>query len=164
MEQHEQVDRQPRRITFDDVREAVDQLGGNPNRTNAMAVRKVLGSGGFNTIQKHLETLRGNSPTSKVNKRQETGLETPSALFNEIWTQALTEARSEQEKTLGAALKRIDELEGILHKLQEERNEAVKRAESAEITLETERRVMTGERVLLDYLTQKLKIMIHHSE
>jgi hypothetical protein len=44
------------RVTIDDVRAALD--GTDPNATNAGKVRALLGRGSFETIQKHLGTLR----------------------------------------------------------------------------------------------------------
>jgi len=44
------------RVTIDDVRTAIE--GTDPNQTNAAKVRALLGRGSFETIQKHLNTLR----------------------------------------------------------------------------------------------------------
>ena len=45
------------RVTIDDVRTALE--GTDPNQTNASKVRALLGGrGSFETIQKHLGTLR----------------------------------------------------------------------------------------------------------
>lgn len=44
------------RVTIDDVRTAIE--GTDPNQTNASKVRALLGRGSFETIQKHLGTLR----------------------------------------------------------------------------------------------------------
>lgn len=52
------------RVTIDDVRTALGDT--NPNQTNASKIRALLGRGSFETIQKHLSTLRQELATAAL--------------------------------------------------------------------------------------------------
>ncbi|AEK59809.1 conserved hypothetical protein (plasmid) [Acidithiobacillus caldus SM-1] len=68
------------RVTLEDVRGAVEQLGGDPSRTNAAKVREVLGRGGYTTIQKHLEALRVEQERRRPRKGQKRAQRRPRSL------------------------------------------------------------------------------------
>ena len=177
MDKYEQTDGQTKRITINDVRRAIEQLGGDPGKTNAMAVRKVLGSGGFNTIQKHLETLRTERSCTDTTEFPETAPEAPKNLMNGVWSAAWAEASKRHGKELGNALAKADDLERrlqaslhdmddlseTLDRLQTERYEAIERAETAERALEIERQVITAQKITLDELMEQVKLMIRSS-
>lgn len=157
-------------------RESVNgwQLGGDPKRTNAMAVRKVVGSGGFNTIQKHLETLRAEQASPKSEKGQETPPYAPEETIQGNWAAEWSEASRAQGKAISDALQRIAELEDRLSiavkdlkdateemdQLRTDREEAVARAKAAEHALEIEQQVMAGERAALDNLMDRMQRMM----
>lgn len=178
MDRYESMDKQPKRININDVRDAVEQLGGNPGCTNAMAVRKVLGSGGFNTIQKHLETLRKERKNTETEKYTETAPKDPEELIQEMWSAAFEEAARRQGTALTDALRRAEELNAelqtslndkivlveALDRVQAERDEAIKRADTAEHALEIERKVIVAEKVTLGALIEQVKLMIRSSD
>ena len=162
------------RVTLEDVRAAVEQLGGDPARTNAAKVREVLGRGGFGTIQKHLERLRAEQAEPEAEEGPETAPEAPRELVQGIWAAAWAEAARRHGKALTDALQKvadlegrlgvaIDDLEGLakrLDQLEAERDEAVARAEAAEKTLEDERWVMLGERAAVKGMMERLRSML----
>lgn len=83
------------RVTIDDVRTALGDV--NPNTTNASKVRSLLGRGSFETIQKHLETLRAErAPTApaQAGATPAAPAETLAAIWSAAW-------QSAQVQTLG---------------------------------------------------------------
>ncbi|MGK9452346.1 DNA-binding protein [Acidithiobacillus caldus] len=162
------------RVTLEDVRGAVEQLGGDPARTNAAKVREVLGRGGFGTIQKHLERLRAEQAEPEAEEGPETAPEAPRDLVQGIWAAAWAEAARRHGKALTDALQKVadlegrlgvarDDLEGLtkrLDQLEAERDEAVARAEAAEKALEEERQAMVGERAALTAMVEQLRTLL----
>ncbi len=162
------------RVTLEDVRAAVEQLGGDPSRTNAAKVREVLGRGGFGTIQKHLERLRAEQAEPEAEEGPETAPEAPRELVQGIWAAAWAEAARRHGKALTDALQKVadlegrlgvalDDLEGLaenLDRLEGERNAAVERAEAAEKMLEEERQAIAGERAALAAMMERLRSML----
>ena len=162
------------RVTLEDVRAAVEQLGGDPSRTNAAKVREVLGRGGYGTIQKHLEALRAEQAEPEAEEGPETAPEAPRELVQGIWAAAWAEAARQHGKALTDALQKVadlearlgvalDDLEGLaenLDRLEGERNAAAERAEAAEKTLEDERWVMLGERAAVKGMMERLRSML----
>lgn len=81
-------------LTLDTVRNAIIDNNLDVNATNASALRKMIGSGSNQTIQKHLETLRYQQKKSILTeKAQESALdiEMPDAVKSEL-NSALTSA------------------------------------------------------------------------
>lgn len=170
MEQQEQVGR----VGIEDVRAAVEQLGGDPSKTNAARVREILGRGGFTTIQKHLERLRAEQAAPDVEDGPETAPEAPRELLQGIWQAAWAEAARRQEKALADALRCIDELEGRLSvatedleglaaemdRLQSERDEALAKAEASIKELEQMRQEMAGKQAALDAMMARLEAIL----
>ncbi|AUW34286.1 hypothetical protein A5904_15450 (plasmid) [Acidithiobacillus caldus] len=162
------------RVTLEDVRGAVEQLGGDPSRTNAAKVREVLGRGGYTTIQKHLEALRVEQAAPEAEEGPETAPEAPKELVQRIWAAAWAEAARRQGKALTEALQKVfkleerlgvalDDLEGLaedLDRLEGERDAAVARAEAAEKALEEERQAMVGERAALTAMVEQLRTLL----
>lgn len=102
------------RITIDDVRTAIE--GTDPNQTNASKVRALLGRGSFETIQKHLGTLRQELATAAappVAADQVPAL--PADAAQAIWLAAWTAA---QVQTMARAEKLAAERDAALLKLE----------------------------------------------
>lgn len=104
----------PSRVTIDDVRMVL--AGVNPNQTNGGKVRVLLGGrGSFETIQKHLNTLRQELATASappVTADQVPALPTEAA--QAIWVAAWTAA---QVQTMTRAEKLAAERDSALLKL-----------------------------------------------
>nr|WP_179894031.1 DNA-binding protein [Acidithiobacillus caldus] len=144
------------RVTLEDVRGAVEQLGGDPSRTNAAKVREVLGRGGYTTIQKHLEALRVEQAAPEAEEGPETAPEAPKELVQRIWAAAWAEAARRQGKALTEALQKVfkleerlgvalDDLEGLAEDLDR---------------LEEERQAMVGERAALTAMVEQLRTLL----
>lgn len=103
------------RVTIDDVRTVLD--GTDPNTTNASKVRVLLGNrGSFETIQKHLNTLRQELATAAappIAPDQIPALPTEAAQV--MWAAAWTAA---QVQTMARAEKLASERDAALLKLQ----------------------------------------------
>ncbi|MBU2734276.1 hypothetical protein HAQ00_00720 [Acidithiobacillus caldus ATCC 51756] len=133
-----------------------------------------VGSGGFGTIQKHLERLRAEQAEPEIEEGPETAPEAPKELVQGIWAAAWAEAARRHGKALTDALQKVGDLEGRLEvarddleglakrldQLEAERDEAVARAEAAEKTLEDERMVMLGEREAVQGMMERLRSML----
>lgn len=109
------------RVTIDDVRAAI--MGADPNSTNASKVRAMLGGrGSFETIQKHLGTLRQElaaaaMPPVATDQVPALPPEAAQAMWVAAWTaaQVKTLARTEQLATeRDAALLRLETMGGDL--------------------------------------------------
>lgn len=81
------------RVTLEDVRQAVGDS--DPNQTNAAKVRAALGNrGSFETIQKHLATLRAELATASAPPVAGDAVPTaPVDAVNQIWVAAWTAAQ-----------------------------------------------------------------------
>lgn len=102
------------RVTIDDVRTAIE--GTDPNQTNASKVRALLGRGSFETIQKHLATLRQELAAAAmppVAADQVPALPTDAA--QAMWVAAWTAA---QVQTMARAEKLASERDAALLKLE----------------------------------------------
>ena len=103
------------RLTLDDVRAAL--AGTDPNQTNANKVRAILGNrGSFETIQKHLGTLRaerGTAAAPSVDADQVPAL--PAEAARAMWAAAWTAA---QVQTLRRAEALAAERDAALLKLE----------------------------------------------
>lgn len=103
------------RVTIDDVRTAIE--GNDPNQTNASKVRALLGNrGSFETIQKHLGTLRAElaaAAAPPVAAAQVPGL--PADAAQAMWVAAWTAA---QVATMARAEKLASERDAALLKLE----------------------------------------------
>ena len=51
-------------VTLDDVRQALGDT--DPSTTNAGKLRAILGRGGMNTVQRHLDTIRAELRTAAL--------------------------------------------------------------------------------------------------
>jgi DNA repair exonuclease SbcCD ATPase subunit len=71
-------------LTLDAVRNAVINNNLDVNATNAAALRKILGSGSFQTIQKHLETLRFEQKKPALEQEPAHDVEIPETLKSEL--------------------------------------------------------------------------------
>ncbi|MBW6396186.1 DNA-binding protein [Thermus sp. SYSU G05001] len=58
------------RITLEDVAKALEALGITPAEASAGRIRTHLGRGSLTTIQRHLETLRGEQPSRQAMERR----------------------------------------------------------------------------------------------
>jgi len=103
------------RVTIDDVRIAIEGI--DPNQTNASRVRVLLGNrGSFETIQKHLSTIRQELATAAVPPvpaDQVPALPTEAA--QAMWVAAWTAA---QVQTMARAEKLANERDAALLKLE----------------------------------------------
>jgi hypothetical protein len=79
------------RITFEDVKQAVEDMSTTPQDTNASAVRRHMGRGGNTTIQKHLDQLRA---THIEQAAPEDRVEPPKETLNHLWNAAVTAAKA----------------------------------------------------------------------
>jgi hypothetical protein len=162
------------RVTLDNVRAAVEQLGGDPTRTNAAKVREVLGRGGYSTIQKHLESLRVVFAEPEAENGPETAPEAPQELLMGIWAAAWAEAARGHGKALNGALQReretgerltaaLDDLDALvadLDQVQADLAKAQERAAAAEGELQAERERMAGERQTMAAVMERLEAML----
>lgn len=89
------------KVTIDDVRAVIGE--GDPNQTNASKVRTLLGRGSFETIQKHLSTLRlelaaALVPTVSADQVPPVPTDAAASMWAAAYTaaQVLTLARSEK--------------------------------------------------------------------
>lgn len=162
------------RVTLDDVRAAVEQLGGDPTRTNAAKVREVLGRGGYTTIQKHLETMRAGLAEPEAESGPETAPEAPQELLRGIWAAVWIEAARMHGKALNDALQReretnerlataLDDLDALvadLDQVQADLAKAQERAAAAEAKLQAERERMAGERQAMQAVMERFQVML----
>ena len=102
------------RITIEDTIAALEALGLAAKDTNASAVREKLGRGSFQTIQKHLDTLR---TQQSVQATPDAPIEAPKDVLQHLWNAAIADARAH------LALR--------VEKLTSERDEAVQQATQA---------------------------------
>ena len=79
------------RINIDDTIAALDSLGVAAKDTNASAVREKLGRGSFQTIQKHLDTLR---TQQSVQAAPDAPVEIPKEILQHLWNSAIADARA----------------------------------------------------------------------
>jgi DNA repair exonuclease SbcCD ATPase subunit len=80
-------------LTLDAVRNAVINNEIDVNSTNASVLRKIIGSGSFQTIQKHLETLRFEQKKPDLEQDSAHDVEMPESLkseFNLLLTNAFS--------------------------------------------------------------------------
>lgn len=116
-------------VTIDDVRIALGDT--DPAKTNANAVRSIIGRGSFATIQRHLETLRAES-VATVNNEQVQTPKAPADLINQIWSAAWAAAENSVNKQLSTALLQIDALQNQLSALKADRDSLLVAADDAE--------------------------------
>ena len=79
------------RITLDDVRLALGET--NPNDTNAAKVRAVLGRGSYDTIQRHLGTLRAELAAALQPIAIDSVPPVPGELAQQLWAAAWAAAQ-----------------------------------------------------------------------
>lgn len=82
----------PVRVTKQDVLDALGET--DPNRTNASAIRVILGRGGNNTIQKLLEEIRAERAAPVVTLDTAVPPAAPAALVDAVWSAAWTHAQN----------------------------------------------------------------------
>jgi chromosome segregation ATPase len=80
-------------ITLETVRNAIAENNLDANSTNASVLRKIIGSGSFQTIQKHLETLRFEQKKPALEQESAHDVEMPEQIKSEL-DSALTSAFS----------------------------------------------------------------------
>jgi hypothetical protein len=91
------------RVTIDDVRKMLATAAQDPRKTNAGAVRRVIGRGSLGTIQKHLEALRAElEPKSPVLDGETP--KAPADLTDALWRAAWTAAQASTAQALASAL------------------------------------------------------------
>ncbi len=168
------------RVTLEEVRVAVDLMGVDPRKTNAIAIRDVIGHGGPNTIQKHLESLR--RELAAPEKENGTAApEAPKELMQSIWAAAWTEASRQHAVALNKALARAeaadhqlqvasDDLSALaeaLERTEAERDQvkadldaALERARAAEVALDAERQAIAMQKAILDDLMERFRAIL----
>ncbi|MBU2857898.1 hypothetical protein HF289_13850 [Acidithiobacillus ferrooxidans] len=163
-------------ITADDVRSAVEALGG-PNRTNAAAIRARIGRGSLATIQKHLQAIRDAESAPAMPEDLESAPAMPSDLtgaFQAVWSAAwaMAERRhaallaqfSTESRTLAegleTALSDLAEMAEQVDCTEARARAAEARAKEAEEALVQERAVMAGERQALEAVMARLRGML----
>lgn len=102
------------RITIEDTIAALEALGLAAKDTNAGAIREKIGRGSFQTIQKHLDTLRTQQSVQAI---PDSPIEAPKDVLQHLWNAAIADARAH------LALR--------VEKLTAERDEAVQQATQA---------------------------------
>jgi DNA repair exonuclease SbcCD ATPase subunit len=102
------------RITADDVRAAVESLGGDPSRVNAQQVRGVIGRGSLSTIQRHLVAMRQQPEQQQAATTTIPAPPPPAELIQGLWAAAWAAADAHAARLIAGALARIDELESQL--------------------------------------------------
>lgn len=116
-DQTPQVQATPARVTIDDVRTVLS--GTDPNETNASKVRSLLGGrGSFETIQKHLGTLRAElaaaaAPPVAADAVPALPAEAAHAMWVAAWTAAQVQTMARAEKLAAerdAALVKVETL------------------------------------------------------
>ena len=122
-------------LTFDDVKKAVGDT--DPHDTNMSRLRKQLGRGSFETIQKHLSTLRNQSIKSKQPETVPVPAAPPELLS--MWGAAVAVAISQVRTRLDGMVQARDTLaqelqsaRGDVLAFTEELASASERAEAAE--------------------------------
>lgn len=102
------------RITIDDVRTVLDGI--DPNTTNAGKVRNILGRGSFETIQKHLNTLRAEKAAAAMPPVAADAIPTlPTEAAQAMWVAAWTAA---QVQVMARSEKLAAERDAALSKLE----------------------------------------------
>lgn len=102
----------PARVTKQDV---IDALGDtDPNKTNASAIRGILGRGGNNTIQRLLEEIRAERAAPVVTLDTVAPPAAPAALADAIWSAAWTHAKNLTLARLDALTQERDKLKAAL--------------------------------------------------
>ena len=163
-------------ITAEDVRVAVEQLGG-PNHTNAAKIRELLGRGSFATIQKHLQALRDAQNGPELPEDQESAPPAPGDVlgaFNAAWKAAWGMAEQRHASMLAHLLAECrtlaterDMARADLAAMLEQFEQAEARAEMAEksaaesqAALEQERTAIAAERAALEQIMAQLRGMM----
>lgn len=101
------------RITIEDVRKTLDSGAIDPRKTNAGAVRAILGRGSLGTIQKYLEILRAElAPPAPALAGAIPAA--PVALAEALWHAAWTAAQASTAQALAKALLERDEARNAL--------------------------------------------------
>jgi transketolase len=93
-------------LTLDTVRNAVIDNNLDVNATNASALRKIIGSGSNQTIQKHLETLRSQQKKPVLTEKEQEpvhDVEMPESIKSEL-NSALTSAFNHINANLKASV------------------------------------------------------------
>ena len=122
--------------------------------------------------------VRKERKNTETEKYTETAPKAPEELIQEMWSAAFEEAARRQGTALTDALRRAEELNAelqtslndkivlveALDRVQAERDEAIKRADTAEHALEIERKVIVAEKVTLGALIEQVKLMIRSSD
>lgn len=80
------------RVTREDVLAALGDT--DPNRTNASAIRAILGRGGNTTIQKLLDEIRAERAAPAVALDTAAPPATPTALIDAVWSSAWSHAQT----------------------------------------------------------------------
>lgn len=100
------------RVTLEDV---IAVLGDtDPNRTNASALRALLGRGGNNTIQKHLDEIRSKRAAPIVTLATVSPPAAPGALVDAVWSAAWTHAQAFTGARLDTLMQERDMLKAAL--------------------------------------------------
>jgi Plasmid replication region DNA-binding N-term. len=128
------------RISIEDTIAALDSLGVAAKDTNASAVREKLGRGSFQTIQKHLDTLR---TQQSVQAAPDAPIEIPKEALQHLWNAAIADARAH------LALR--------VEKLTAERDNAIQQATQA--TLDR-----TAAQEALDSLENQHRVLLREAE
>lgn len=161
------------KITAEDVQTAVEQLGGDPNATNAARIREILGRGSYATIQKHLNALR-TALTEPEPIDAEAIPEAPQEILAGIWAAAwsaaaqrygakllaVTERADDLAERLATATDDLDELLVDLDRVQTERDEAVQMAGKAEQILAIDHQAIAQERAGIEAEREALAVMM----
>jgi chromosome segregation ATPase len=162
-------------LTAEDVRVAVEQLGG-PNHTNAAKIREVLGRGSLATIQKHLQALReaekGPEPEAQVSVPMvpEAVTEALRGLWAVAWAMAeqrhaeslanALDAVQRLSDDLAAAQADIESLTAEADQARERVTGAEARAEAAEQALRDGQTAMAAEREALESVMAQLRALL----
>ncbi len=163
-------------LTAEDVRVAVEQLGG-PNHTNAAKIREVLGRGSLATIQKHLQALRDAEKGPELSEAQASVPMVPEAVteaLRGLWAVAWAMAEQRHAESLAHALDAVQRLsddlaaaqadiESLTAEVDQARDRVIAaeaRAEAAEQALREGKAAMAAEREALESVMTHLRAML----
>ena len=116
-------------VTFDDVKAALGEQ--DPAKTNAGALRKLLGRGSLSTIQKHLDSLRF-AAVELVFEEAGEAPGAPKELVQSLWAVAWSQAQAQVNGALAHALVRVESLAAALGVAQADASAAIAAADEAQ--------------------------------
>ncbi|PIV85025.1 MAG: hypothetical protein COW52_04460 [Nitrospirae bacterium CG17_big_fil_post_rev_8_21_14_2_50_50_9] len=124
------------KVTIEDVRSAVGEVGGDPSATNSAIIREKLGRGSMSTIQGHLYALRKEVENEEA---LDESIEVPGApkdVLEPVWNAAWLSARLMFLQRMDSLNRENSQLRFELRVTQEDRDTLLEEVRSLEFDVE----------------------------